>query len=233
MAVIKLGQIASDIRGSVGGITFSRNKSGAYARARTKGINSSTDRQAQWRSIFGNVMNVYSSLDVDDKIDWNASAETFTWFNKLGDPFVPSGQQLFMKLGAQLQSVGVAIPGPLPDGNIDTAPSVLTAIGMAESNAGVIAIIRVQSMTFSTNTEYIVIEATPPRSSQQISNRTPFKQVFGGAEAATQNLLATYSAVFGAAVPIGSFVTFRIKAIDLNGIAGPWFYTTTEVDPPS
>lgn len=115
MALIKLGQIAADIRGSIGGTTFARNRAGAFARNRTKPINPSSGIQNAARARFGSVSFAWAALTSDQRQAWQAVAATTTRLNRLGEPYVPTGRQMFMEVNSNALLVGDALLSAAPD----------------------------------------------------------------------------------------------------------------------
>lgn len=98
MALIAFGGGILDARGSIGGQVFSRNRFGAYIRARTTPINPNTYRQANRRELVG----LYSQKWADDLTDaqrasWAVYAAGTTWTNKLGQTVQLTGFNHFMR----------------------------------------------------------------------------------------------------------------------------------------
>jgi hypothetical protein len=66
----------AELLGSVGGTTYSRNKTGAIARARVKGTNPRTGSQVNQRSSVSNVSKTWQALDQAQKNRWTSFATT-------------------------------------------------------------------------------------------------------------------------------------------------------------
>jgi hypothetical protein len=98
MARIKFGPMISEIRGAIGGVVFSRNASGAYARKNTAPVNPQTERQMTQRAILATLSEAWRSLTQSMQEAWTTAAAEFTTTNVFGDSRTYTGLQLFMSL---------------------------------------------------------------------------------------------------------------------------------------
>lgn len=76
-----VGFTYGELRGKIGGTVYSRNKAGAYARARVTPVNPQTVRQQNARYRFGNMSILFQSLSTMQKNCWETFAKTH--FNPL------------------------------------------------------------------------------------------------------------------------------------------------------
>lgn len=76
-----IGFTYGELRGKIGGTVYSRNKAGAYARARVTPVNPQTVRQQAARYRFGNMSILFQSLSTMQKNCWESFAKTH--FNPL------------------------------------------------------------------------------------------------------------------------------------------------------
>jgi len=85
MAVIRFSEAINDARGSAGGTVFSRNRFGAYMRARTAPINPNSPSQISSRQLL-NTMATYwrDTLSQANRDGWDLYAENTDWLNKIG-----------------------------------------------------------------------------------------------------------------------------------------------------
>lgn len=114
MATIKLGAIASDIRGSIGGTVFSRNGGGAYAKARTKGTDPNTALQQVVRSIMSGLIGAWAALTADVRADWAVYARQVPFLNRLGDSINLSGYNMWCRTKALCELIGATVPAAAP-----------------------------------------------------------------------------------------------------------------------
>lgn len=109
----------SDVRGSMGGITYSRNRFGAYRRARVSPVNPNSARQQAARGRFTFMTSLWSSLlTLAQRTAWNQYADAVPVLNRLGDSVKLSGFNMFIRSNTQQFQV---IPTVISDG-----PTILT-----------------------------------------------------------------------------------------------------------
>lgn len=127
MAIIN--PIWGEMRGSLGGITFSRNKGGNYARLRAKPTDPSSAAQMNMRTAMNNVSRVWSQfLTEEQRNAWNEYAALNPVPSRLGGWLTLSGHQFFCGLNSRLVMVGSAMQLVPPTTNAPSAVSI-TATG--------------------------------------------------------------------------------------------------------
>ncbi len=120
--LVKWGGGIVDGRGSIGGTTFSRNKSGAIARARVAPVNPKSVRQSAIRAIISSVAQLYNSgLTVAQRAAWAVYAKNVPAKNKLGEVIYLSGYNQFVKSNIAALNAGLTA--------ILAAPSVFSLPG--------------------------------------------------------------------------------------------------------
>ena len=118
MALVLLGGGVTDLRGSIGGNTFSRSAAGNYARARMKPTNPRSALQNTRRAEVAYLMKYWSDqLTEQQRTDWRAYATGTTWHNGLGQVIEISGIAAFLRVNV-LQRL-------IPSGVIDAAPTAM------------------------------------------------------------------------------------------------------------
>lgn len=104
MAIYKPGPIVSDIRGSIGGTTFGRNRAGLFARRRVSPTNPNTPLQQEIRSQFAVSTNNWRTLLTQAQRDgWNDLGTTTIFKNAIGEDYNPSGIQLYVRTSMMQQ----------------------------------------------------------------------------------------------------------------------------------
>lgn len=133
--LVQYGGGIVDARGSIAGVTHSRNRFGAYTRARTTPVNPRSSRQMgarvavmylaeQWRE---------SPMTALKRGAWETYANSVNWQNKLGQTVKLTGFNHFIRGNASLLRAGAAIvtDGPtdlgLPPGDPLMQVSALSA----------------------------------------------------------------------------------------------------------
>lgn len=120
--LIKFGGGVVAASGSIAGNTFSRNRYGAYARARTKPVNPQTDRQSRVRAIMSLVSAQYlDSATATNRTNWGIFASNMPETNKLGDTINLSGFNQYIK--SNVAAINAGLP------KILDAPVVFTKPG--------------------------------------------------------------------------------------------------------
>lgn len=116
----KFGSIVVDGRGSVAGVTYSRNGSGAYARARVKPVQPNTALQIVAKSIFSFVRGLWNSgfLTEAQRVAWRDYAAGTPWLNKLGEAITLNGNAMFIRTNIARRTAGLT--------EVDDAPTTFT-----------------------------------------------------------------------------------------------------------
>lgn len=105
--LVRYGGGITDARGSIGGQTHSRNRYGAYVRARTTPINPRSDRQSAIRAITALVSSLWLSLLTNDqRAAWAVFAANVPASNKLGESINLSGYNQFHKSNVVAKNAG-------------------------------------------------------------------------------------------------------------------------------
>lgn len=110
MALIKFGGGVVGMAGSIAGTTFSRNRYGSYARARTKPINPNTAGQQLVRSAMAALTARWSQvLTAAQRTAWNLYGSNVVMTNRLGESINLSGFNHYIRSNAFLQAYSKAI----------------------------------------------------------------------------------------------------------------------------
>lgn len=128
MALIRYGE-GQQRSGSMGATVYSRNRSGAYIRARTVPVNPNTDRQIQMRNIVRLLTIAWqNALTALQREAWEVYAHNVTWLNHLGDSIKLTGLNHFMRSNSPRLQNGVARVDDAPTiFNLATADQILAA----------------------------------------------------------------------------------------------------------
>ena len=101
MALVKLGGGVADIRGSVGGTVFSRNRYGAIARNRTVPVNPGSAAQQKIRSVMSVLVNAWQNvLTAAQRDAWATYAAGVQMQNRLGESIHLTGWNHFCRSAA-------------------------------------------------------------------------------------------------------------------------------------
>jgi hypothetical protein len=105
--LVKLGGLLAEARGSVGGSTFARNRYGAYVRNRTKPVDPGSAAQVLQRGRMSASVTNWRALTAAQRDTWNAKALDTHLVNRLGEPFHPTGMNLFTRSDNLLALAGL------------------------------------------------------------------------------------------------------------------------------
>jgi len=116
MALVKFGGGITEMRGSMAGNVYSRNKSGAYIRARTKPTNPNTSYQQAIRSSMAFLTTRWSqTLTAGQRAAWNLYGSNVVMQNKLGESINLSGFNHYLRSNIMRRriNIGVIDDGPV------------------------------------------------------------------------------------------------------------------------
>ncbi len=92
MALVKFGGGITEMRGSIAGNVYSRNRYGAYVRARTVPVNPNTARQQAVKAAVATLTDRWANiLTAVQRTAWNLYASSVGMQNKLGETIFLSG----------------------------------------------------------------------------------------------------------------------------------------------
>lgn len=130
MAIIKLGIMVVGISGTVGGVTFSSNKSGPHASLWSRGSNPRTDFQTVQRSTIAAMPQQWRDLTPAEKTAWDVWAllPAQDRINRLGEVFSASGFNWFTIINTRLINMGRATRTGVPTQSRPSAPTVSSLV---------------------------------------------------------------------------------------------------------
>lgn len=127
MASIKFGSFITDIKGKVGGSIMQGGRSGAQMRNLSQPIKSRTAISSQTRANFASLSQAWSQIGATNQGLWDAFASFQTRFNKFGDPYTPTGYQMFKEFNLYNNSIAGTSPvlAPPPANSVDPITTVV------------------------------------------------------------------------------------------------------------
>lgn len=98
MALLKLGAIATVISGSIAGLTFARNRFGAYVRARTKPVDPGSARQVAARTRVAFLAEQWreAPMTAAFRLAWDVYASGISAVNRIGEDVTLTGFNAFI-----------------------------------------------------------------------------------------------------------------------------------------
>lgn len=106
MAKIRAGSLAGNIRGSIGGDTFSQNRYGTYVRRRAIPTIVRTIYTEQVRNAFSVCSQAWQTLTQEQQDMWKTWAQENPITDKFGEQQILSGHSAFIKLNSRIVRLG-------------------------------------------------------------------------------------------------------------------------------
>lgn len=135
------GSFVSDVRGSLGGITASRNRAGNYLRARVKPTQVPSDPRSRARADLGSQASAWQALTSVQRDAWNDVATVWTSVNRIGESIKLSGFGWFCKANASLalggQAAVTAPPTTIPSTELHPPTALVLDISAHSLTASV------------------------------------------------------------------------------------------------
>lgn len=228
MAKIMFGAIATDARGKIAGVVYSKNAAGAYIRQKVSPTQSLTTRRGLVRARMTNLSKYWSAtLTPAQVLAWNAFSKNNPVTDVFGRTQTLSGIQTFCRLNAQILNVGGT--------QIDDPPASLTIQGITTITVTAAAGTPALSIAYGptpldTNVKLNVF-ATQQLPSGRTFTKSFMRWIFHSAAAAATpaNVLSAYTAKFGALVE-GTKIGILVNVVDeTTGAATTGLYALVTV----
>lgn len=140
MARILFGNMVADARGKLGGIVYSRNTGGAYARQKVSPVQPRTPSQLNQRSRMAETSKLWDTLSQNQREAWKSFSLGFKKRDVFGLSKQRTGQQMFMFSNLALVSVGFS---PILNPPTDLAVDAVTSCGLVNTTSGAVTSVEV------------------------------------------------------------------------------------------
>lgn len=215
---IQLGAIAANARGSLGGVTASRNRGGAYLRNRTTPTNPVSARRTAVRQAFGDLAQAWSqTLDQSQREAWNVYAAGTPALNKVGESFFPSGFNRFMAGNSLWIDAGGTLIEDAPVAPGD-GPAAAMTYGDFVYAAGDVTV-ATPDWTYAAATDRAFVSVGLPMTAETNVYYGPYVLAVAGLVSALES--AMVFPVAGGAV--GQFRSWRVQVVTPEGKVGQEF----------
>lgn len=126
MAIVKFGSMVVGVRGTIGGVTFSANGTGPYAKAWARPGRFPSAPQSDALANLASIAATWRDLTTTQQNGWDtwASASAPIKTNSLGETYVLSGFQWFCSVNVNLENMGQAHRVDAPTLANPTAPTI-------------------------------------------------------------------------------------------------------------
>lgn len=211
--------LVSDARGSSGGLTASRNRSGNYLRKRIKPTNALTSARTRARNDLAGASAGWNSLTDAQRAAWNSFAETNLVPNKMGDLVKLSGIDWYVKVNSLQSLAGTAALTAPPTGSPSTMLTDVTINSVTVSTGNVIFTIDNTNDWANGNDGRLFVFATQPLSAGRNAAAGSFQYIGAVHGNATTPPTSPQTLAMGTArVPVATQAQFfRFVAIDGEG----------------
>jgi len=230
MAKLTFGPIVSDARKKIGGVVFSKARTGAYARKKVSPIQPRSTYQRAVRANFTANAKAWSgTLDNAARQSFVALAQNLTKKDRLGQSFTLTGAQLYQSIARNLHVIGIdpLLVAP-PDQGISDLGGCNLAEVWTDSPPGPGRGITVEPSNWPAPDEYLVISGAPPQApGRAFVGKGKFRLLATGDPNASPpdfptpyDITDAYTARFGALAG-GQVIHLQINNINsVNGAAG-------------
>lgn len=109
-----LSQVYTAASGSVGGVTYSRNRGGMYTRARSVPTNPNSNQQQTVRSAMTALVANWQSLPAAQREAWTTYASNTPRTDRLGQALTLTGQQQYVAVNTPRLSAGLGVVNVAP-----------------------------------------------------------------------------------------------------------------------
>jgi hypothetical protein len=203
-----VSQVYSEIRGSVNGVTYARNRYGLYARSKASPVQPRTPAQSERRAQLTVLSQRWRTLSETNRAEWRALADELTRSDALGLTYRLSGLQAYLQFNLWRALLGIpaqdnpppqlAAPNPITISNVNyiAQGDELEIVFTPTPYAGALAIWA--TAPFSRGVNFVA-----PSRYRVIAVRRP--AAFGGNLASPLNITDDYTA------------KFRINIVELVG----------------
>jgi len=135
MALIKYSSLVDGIRGTVGGVTFSANRAGPYAKEWAGPTNPRSSLQSKTRAQLGCLPTYWRALEQGERDGWDtwAADPAQEKTNSLGEAYYVSGFNQFLACNIRMLTTDHALQETAPVGAYPSTPSVPTVVWYEET----------------------------------------------------------------------------------------------------
>jgi hypothetical protein len=115
MALVKFGAVVAELRGSLNGDVFSRNRWGAYVRSQPLYADNPSHKQLDQRALVEKISQAWRTLSDEQRATWAGFALQHPTTNVFGDQTYLSGFAIFMQRNLVIQQTGnsgISLPPP-------------------------------------------------------------------------------------------------------------------------
>ena len=218
MASIKLGALAQDVRGSLNGTVFSKNRGGAYTRTKVSPTQPRTSNQTNQRAVFTGLAKAWgTTLSPAQRLAWITWAQAHPVTNIFGDAIILSGIAAFQQINRLVTWIFATTDLDAPDGvtPLDSGGFAVATIVTA-SGVPTITLTPHQSPGID---DAVVLYMTPPLSPGRTPQTNQYRLISKAGNVSTISTVpADYLAYYRITkIPVGCKIALRMMYINPTG----------------
>jgi hypothetical protein len=218
MASVKWSGLVSGIVGSLNGSVFFRNRYGSVVRNNTTPINNHTPADEIIRGYIYYLSKHWQDLTFSQRANWEALALLITHYNPWGDPYHPTGYNLYISCNVNLACIGLPYIEDAPNNYSPVLPGTWNITANLPASE---LFFNWSPAAHMNNTLYEIYASTSLSQGKNYArNQYRIIDIIAWTDGAVVNLWSSYVAKFG--VPVsGKKLFFKIKPIDIrSGLPG-------------
>lgn len=221
MALLILGPMAAEARGSIGGTVFSRNRFGAIARQRIKPVNPGSARQTSVRTQMATLQGHWrDTLTQTQRSDWENYAASTPLTNRVGGESRLTGPNIYIRSNSILLRAGQARLDDAPNAFGGAAFPVLTFSGSTVTG---LRILTISPALAAGDVLQVLTSGARPQSVNFFKSGFDLTQFFIGVVAPPYLLIAS------ALLTAGHRYFSAVRLVKANGQVSQDFTFTTDI----
>lgn len=209
--------VYTQVSGSLGGITYSHNRGGLYARARSIPTNPSSTAQQLVRAAFTELVSAWSDeLDASEISGWETYAANVPVTDAFGDPLTLTGQQMYIRCNTPRLYVGLPRVDSGPTEMTTGVPQQWTALSASATTNQVTFTIPALGAWADEDDSAMIIQVMRPQSGQRNFLGGPWRLagiVEGDSVTPPSSFVATSPFLFS----VGQQVPVRVRVSRADG----------------
>lgn len=208
----KINPILGPLSGSMGGLTYARNRGGLYVKMKASPVNPNSARQQAVRGFLSTASGLWQGLTAPQKVAWDIYASEKPRTDPLGQEYFLTGHQLFTAFSSIVLDQGLATNTDPPAGADPIALASLTVTFTSDT-----AISVVYTATPLAATEALYAWQGPPQGGSGDPNFAQSRLIGYSAQAAASPQAFTLPMTASS----GFTSNFWVGIVDGDGRTGP------------
>lgn len=219
MALIRLGPIVADIRGSISGVVYSRNRGGAYVRSRITPLNPQSPRQVAVRAALADFAQRWSNVLTQAQRDsWDLYAANVPLNNSLGEPRNITGLNMYIRSNSLLLDTEATL---VDDGPVifTLGPTIVPTLTL-DAAADTVVITDLGDYVLSDGPVNMLIQQGTPQNAGVQFFKSPFIRVGSDNFVETANEPPSSAFALEHEIAVGQAAFFRTATVTDDGRVG-------------